>query len=227
VRGADARGRRILFPLERTWHSPRAVVGVAIALTVVAALENTVAPWAPFYVVYAVLATALPLVFGSIRLQRPSAPRVLPLVAAFLLALVLQLAFRLVIRGADLPQMFGAVFDAASARLHRPPEVLAVRYVLFIQAWAGLGEELFYRGYVQNQLRHRTGPLPAIAVASFLFAVRHYTQVLITWPAVPWWPATLWVAATLIVGVGIGLLYERTRSLLPPIVCHYVFNLMA
>jgi hypothetical protein len=44
VRGADARGRRILFPLERTWHSPRAVVGVAIALTVVAALENTVAP---------------------------------------------------------------------------------------------------------------------------------------------------------------------------------------
>jgi membrane protease YdiL (CAAX protease family) len=113
------------------------------------------------------------------------------------------------------------------ARLHRPPEVLAVRYVLFIQAWAGLGEELFYRGYVQNQLRHRTGPLPAIAVASFLFAVRHYTQVLITWPAVPWWPATLGVAATLIVGVGIGLLYERTRSLLPPIVCHYVFNLMA
>jgi hypothetical protein len=42
--------------LEPRWHSPRAVVGVAVALTVVAALENTVAPWAPFYVVYALLA---------------------------------------------------------------------------------------------------------------------------------------------------------------------------
>jgi len=210
-----------------TRHSPGAVVGVAVALMVVAALENTVAPWAPFYVGYAVLATALPFVFGSVRLTRPSALRAIHLLAAVLLAGVLHLAFGLITRAADLPQMFGAVFDVAAARLHGQPDVLAARYIIFIQAWAGLGEEIFYRGYVQNQLRQRTGPLPAIAVASALYAVRHYTQVLITWPAVPWWSATLWVAATLIVGVAIGLLYERTRSLLPPIVCHYAFNLLA
>jgi membrane protease YdiL (CAAX protease family) len=69
--------------------------------------------------------------------------------------------------------------------------------------------------------------LPAIAAASVLFATRHYTQVLLTWPVVPWGPATVWVAATLLVGVALGVLYERTRSLLPPIVCHYVVNLLA
>ena len=134
-------------------QSPTAVFGVAVALTVVAVLENTIAPWAPFYVAYAALATALPFVFGAVRVARPARPRVFHLLAALALALVLQGVFRLVTSATDLPAMFGAVFTAASARLHRPPEVLAARYLLFIQIWAGVGEELFYRGYVQAQLR--------------------------------------------------------------------------
>jgi membrane protease YdiL (CAAX protease family) len=95
---------------------------------------------------------------------------------------VLQVAFRRVTSLTDLSAMFGPLFTAASARLHRPPEVIAARYLLFIQLWAGLGEETFYR---------------------------------------------VWVAATLLVGVAVGVLYERTRSLLPPILCHYAFNLLA
>lgn len=206
---------------------PAAVFGVTGALTVVAVLENTVAPWAPFYVAYAALATVLPFLFGAVRAARPARPRVIPLLAAVALALVLQGAFRLVTSATDLSAMFGALFTSASARLHQPPEVIAARYLLFIQLWAGLGEELFYRGYVQGQLRDHLGPLPAIAAASILFAIRHYAQVLLTWPVVPWGPATVWVAATLLVGVALGVLYERTRSLLPPILCHYVFNLLA
>jgi membrane protease YdiL (CAAX protease family) len=85
---------------------------------------------------------------------------------------------------------------------------------------------LFYRGYVQAQLRRHLGALPAIAAASVLFAIRHYTQVLLTGPGVPWGPAPVGVAATLLVGVALGVLYERTRSLLPPILCHYVVNLL-
>ena len=206
--------------------SAAGVLGVAGALTAVAALENTVAPWAPFYVGYAALATALPFLLGAARVAWPARPRVLHLIAALVLALLLQAAFRLVTAATDLGAMFGAVFTAASARLQRPPELIAARYILFIQLWAGLGEELFYRGYVQARLRDRWGPMPAIATASILYAVRHYTQVLLAWPAVPWGAATLWVAATLVVGVALGVLYDRTRSLLPPIVCHYAFNLL-
>jgi len=208
-------------------HAVGVVVGVAVALMAIAALENTVAPWAPFYVGYAVLATTLPFVFGAVPVARPARPRVMHLVVAVVLAAALQGAFRLIASTVDLEAMFGAVFTAASARLHRPPEVIAGRYILCIQIWAGGGEEIFYRGYVQAQLRQRMGAAPAIAVASVLYAVRHYTQVLLAWPAVPWGAATVWVAACLVVGVAIGVLYERTRSLVPPIVCHYVFNLLA
>ena len=212
--------------MEGARHSTVTVLGVAAALTVVAALENSVAPWAPFYGGYAALATALPFVFGAVPVALPARPRVLHVITALVLAALLQGAFRLITSATDLGAMFGAVFTAASARLHRPPELIAARYILFIQLWAGLGEELFYRGYVQAQLRHRWGPGPAITVASVLFALRHYTQVLLAWPAVPWGAATVWVAATLLVGITLGVLYDRTRSLVPPIVCHYAFNLL-
>jgi hypothetical protein len=45
-------------------------VGVAAGLMLVAVLENTVAPWAPFYVVYAALATGLPLLLTLARIAR-------------------------------------------------------------------------------------------------------------------------------------------------------------
>lgn len=206
---------------------PGVVVWVAVALMVVAGLENTVSPWAPFYVGYAALATALPFVLGAVRVGRPARPRVIHLVVAVVLAAALHGAFRLIVSTVDLGAMFGTVFTPASARLHRPPELLAARYILFIQIWAGAGEEIFYRGYVQAQLRARLGAAAAIAIASVLYAVRHYTQVLLAWPAVPWGAATVWVAACLMVGVVLGVLYDRTRSLVPPIVCHYAFNLLA
>ena len=98
---------------------------------------------------------------------------------------------------------------------------------MLITIWAGLGEELFYRGYLQARLRRRFGALTAIVGASAIFAVRHYTQVLIAWPHVPWSAATIWVVAAFIFGLAAGWLYEKSGSLLPPILCHYAFNLLA
>jgi membrane protease YdiL (CAAX protease family) len=127
---------------------------------------------------------------------------------------------------ADLANMFARVFVAAGPRLGRDPADVGKAYLLFIVVWAALGEELFYRGYLQARLRRRFGPVAAIAVASLLFAVRHYTQVLMAWPHVPWGPATIWVAGVFVVGVALGWLYEASGSLLPPIVAHYLFNLL-
>jgi membrane protease YdiL (CAAX protease family) len=142
------------------------------------------------------------------------------------LAFLLQGAFRLIVGAADLPGMFGAVFGAAGARLKQPPEHVAKSYLVFILAWAGAGEEVFYRGYLQTRLRARLGPVASLVGASGLFAARHYTQVLLAWPHILWGSATMWVAATFIVGLGVGWLYEWSGSLLPPILCHYLFNLI-
>jgi uncharacterized protein len=201
-------------------------IGVALALMGVAALENTIAPWAPFYVVYVALATGLPLVLPRPDLLTVPKERVRFLVVAVLLAVALQVIVRLMTRRVDLAGMFGGMFGVAAARWGRPPEVIAKVYVLGILIWAGLGEELFYRKYLQTRLRLRWGTLASIVVASALFAVRHAVQMLLLWPHVPWLTVTVWVNATFVVGLALGWLYEVSASIWPPVICHYLFNLL-
>ncbi len=78
---------------------------------------------------------------------------------------------------------------------------------------APIAEEVFFRGLLQtflvNVLRSRW---IAIAVASLAFAGVHVSQAY----AIP---------ALALLAVLIGYVYERTGSLLPPIVLHAVFNL--
>jgi hypothetical protein len=73
----------------------------------------------------------------------------------------------------------------------------------------------------------RFAALPSIAGAALAFAVRHYSQVLLAWPHVDWASATIWVAATFVAGLIFGWLYEKSTSLWPSILCHYVLNLLA
>jgi membrane protease YdiL (CAAX protease family) len=78
---------------------------------------------------------------------------------------------------------------------------------------APLAEELFFRGvlqtYLVGQMRSRW---PAIVLAALAFGAVHYTQ-----------PYA--VAALVLLGVLLGYAYERTGSLLPPVVIHALFNL--
>jgi len=206
--------------------SAGAAVAVAIALMAVAVLENTVAPWAPFYFVYAALTLTLPFALGAVTVRRIPMPRLRYWIAAVVLAVLLQLIFRVFTAAADLPRMFAPVFAAAGGRLKRPPGEVAQAYLLFIVVWAALGEELFYRGYLQARLRRRFGSAAAVTIAALLFAVRHYAQVLLAWPHIFWGAATIWVAGAFVVGLALGWLYERSGSLLPPIAAHYLFNLL-
>jgi membrane protease YdiL (CAAX protease family) len=207
--------------------TPPAAVGLALLLMAIAALENTVAPWAPFYVVYAALALGIPLLLGEGGLKNLRRPLLRHWLAAAGLAVLLQGLFRLMTSRADLAGMFGAVFVAAGGRLAAKPDTVAKWYVIFIQVWAGLGEEVFYRGYLQRTLRRRWGPLVSIGAASLLFASRHYTQVLVAWPHIDWRSATIWAAASFVVGLAWGGLYEKSGSLWPSVVSHYLFNILA
>jgi membrane protease YdiL (CAAX protease family) len=77
----------------------------------------------------------------------------------------------------------------------------------------GLGEELFFRGYVQTRLTRRWGRIVAISVASLLFAVMHLDLVQ--------------GAFVLLLGFYLGEISERTGSTWPCVLCHAASNIIA
>ena len=90
---------------------------------------------------------------------------------------------------------------------------------LIIVLWAGavliapVAEELFFRGLLQTLLvRLARNRWLSIVLASLAFGAVHFQQ-----------PHAM--AALAVLGVFIGYAYERTGSLVPPIVIHAVFNL--
>lgn len=78
---------------------------------------------------------------------------------------------------------------------------------------APFAEEVFFRGILQSAVRNMTrSPRAAILVASVVFAAVHLSQP----HAIP---------ALLFLGVSLGTAYERTGSLLVPVIVHAAFNL--
>jgi membrane protease YdiL (CAAX protease family) len=228
------------------WLTPRGALLLATLVTLLALVENSIAPWAPFYIVYAALITILPLVWrtprwGSLRAVRPSY-----WLLAIACGLVMQVVvgawdagiFRPLVRAAgvdaaalDTPfWSFGAALQAlfvkVGARWNADPQRLFSTYLLCIVVWAGFGEEVFYRGYLHEILARQRGFRTATVVSTAFFAVRHATQLALLAPAYPWGAAVSWVVIAALFGVVLSWLYARTRSLYPPILAHYVFNLV-
>ena len=228
------------------WRLSRdGVIVVAALVTLVALAENTIAPWAPFHIVYAALATILPLAWGTWSFGRLSTVRRSSWALVFFFPVVLQ-------GGASLweavlcPRLWGlfgvdsataagpsyslsaalpALFEAAGARLAWPAGRVQWLYLAFVVLWAGLGEELFYRGYMHGVLRRRIGPLRAAVVSSVFFAIRHATQLALVTPY-PAAAALSWVAISFVIGLVLAWLYDRCSSLWPPVAAHYLFNLI-
>jgi membrane protease YdiL (CAAX protease family) len=75
-------------------------------------------------------------------------------------------------------------------------------------------EELVFRGLLFGTLRRRLAPAPAAAISAGLFALAHGYGVLGF--AAVFWSGLLWAWA-----------YDRTGSLVPPIIAHAVDNLSA
>ncbi|HEX5132381.1 MAG TPA: CPBP family intramembrane glutamic endopeptidase [Candidatus Krumholzibacteria bacterium] len=221
------------------------VVIISLALMVVAGLENGPAPWSPYYVVYAGLATILPLRwktcrFGPVRdvpwWMWAMAPVVAILLQAFASVIVNVVYAQIVVKlggpgrlddpVVGVPAMFQAMYAAASMKLGLDVGLVRVTYLGFLILWAGFGEEVFFRGYVQGVLRERKGARYAILVAAVLFAVRHYMQMGLLFPKYPVFAATAWVSMALPLGIVLGIIYEKTKSLWIPVAVHYLFNII-
>ena len=79
---------------------------------------------------------------------------------------------------------------------------------------AGLGEELFFRGFLQAGLARFIGLIPALAVASCVFGVCH----LVT---------RAYGLMAAVVGIYLGLLWIWTNNLLVPITAHALHDFVA
>jgi membrane protease YdiL (CAAX protease family) len=84
----------------------------------------------------------------------------------------------------------------------------------------GPAEELLFRGTVQKYLRERFSPTAAILGAGVLFAVIH-VLALVTATGVG---VALSLGIIFVVGLSFGWLYERTGTVVAPMIAHGAYN---
>lgn len=80
---------------------------------------------------------------------------------------------------------------------------------------SGIGEELFFRGAMQQALAIKLGSTAGILATALVFALFHvpFTSRMFTWPAMAF-----------VAGVVLGYLLQWTGSLVAPIAAHVVVN---
>lgn len=81
--------------------------------------------------------------------------------------------------------------------------------------FVALGEEATFRGMLQAGCESIAGLRVALPVATVAF---------VFWHGLPDSATQLLVQSA--AGVGLGLLYHTSRSLVPPVLCHWLFNLV-
>ncbi|NBB91155.1 MAG: CPBP family intramembrane metalloprotease [Spirochaetes bacterium] len=91
---------------------------------------------------------------------------------------------------------------------------LGIPRLALLAALAGAGEELLFRGFFQPALAPALGEPAALLIAAALFGLVH-------------WITPFYALYAGILGVYLGALFLLTGSLIAPILCHGVYDLVA
>ena len=132
----------------------------------------------------------------------------------------LGIALKFVTKSIELPILGASPHNAAYADLvGNPPRLIQLAVTTVIVG--GLGEEIFWRGFLFQRLGKLVGKdLPAtiaiLAITSIFFALAHYTE-----------QGVAGVEQALVTGLAFGILFARTRVLWPSIVAHATYDLAA
>lgn len=86
--------------------------------------------------------------------------------------------------------------------------------IAVIAVLAGLGEEMLFRGVIQQALQGWLGAWPGLLLASFAFGAAH-------------WVNRTYMIFACVMGLYLGLLYWRTDSLLVPVIVHALYDFLA
>jgi len=89
------------------------------------------------------------------------------------------------------------------------PVIVGILLFFFI----GPAEEIFWRGFIQEKLAHRLGPLNGYLIAASIYGAVHL-----------WAFSFMLFAAALVCGLFWGFIYMRYRSLWPGIISHALWD---
>ena len=120
-----------------------------------------------------------------------------------------------------------ALFEMVAFRLDSSADAVEGLYLAFTFLWAGLGEELFYHGYVHGKIRASCGVWWAPLISAVFFALRHGVQLAPLLPQYPWAAAAVWMVVSFLLGLVFSVFCEWARSLYLPILFRHAFNLIS
>jgi membrane protease YdiL (CAAX protease family) len=119
----------------------------------------------------------------------------------------------------------GPIKQPEQVQLDNPPELgTAILMGLAVLILAPVAEEAFFRGFIYRGLRRSYGILPSVLISGVIFGVIH------VFAATSAADFTLFlqivVPPLIVVGCIFALAVERTGSIVPTIVAHFLFNLL-
>ena len=210
-------------------------------LTLIVAAESRWTPWAPFFLIYAVLSFAIPwfsdgwALGASSETWRTHGVLIAGIGAVMLIWEVLVAAWfyeRVVLvrlNRAAIPRWSPThAFDDLARKASRQAGLggTATSFLFggYTFIWAPIAEELFYWGYLYGNIRADYPFWAAAGVTALFFGVRHAAHFLFLGRSFPL-PAVLWIAfTTFLTGIINSWLYERIGALLPLIILHLLVN---
>jgi uncharacterized protein len=121
------------------------------------------------------------------------------------------------------------VVSGLAALLHTPAvkspieefagSVPALLFISVLAVTVGpLFEELLFRGFLQPLLSRTLGTVAGVALTAFLFGALHLYEYANVWQ----YAFAIWI-----VGVALGAVRARTRSIIPSTIMHACFNLVS
>ena len=111
-----------------------------------------------------------------------------------------------------------ATNDGATVAMQNPGIIPLIIVAMFLVV--GPCEELLYRGIVQNRLRESLSPVPAILIATVVFATVHVVALSGGGAS----GVLLGIGILLFPGVMLGAVYEYTGNLVVPVLMHGTYN---
>ena len=220
------------------------VIFIALAMTLLVAIESKWMSWSPYFPIYAILAFWIPYKLGIWRPELAtinifaSIKHVFRKHWKFILAIFIfveiwdvifsnvsyDVLIRIGLTGIPFDAAVSLVAQSAAVKFGITIEEALGYYVAFIVGWAPLGESVFYLGYIQKALRRKHSFALAALISASFFAVRHATHFLFLLPDYPIIAGLIWVGSTFAFGLLMSWLYEKTGSLYPPIIVHFTVN---
>lgn len=218
------------------------VILVGILLTLLAFLETFIFPWSPFITLYGTLAIIIPIVtksvkFGSVREGILKDWKFSIGIFVLLIIwdpLLTSIGYQKLLKYLNLqndvfyslPLAVSEFISAASKKLHYSFNFTKLIFNVFLLVWMPIGEEFFYRGYLQGNLRKTMSFAKAVTITTALFALRHTFHLLLLYPNIPWGACFMWTLVPIGWGILLGYLYEKKQSLYMPIITHFLVNLI-